>query len=289
VREWVSLNGRLMPADQAQISVFDSGFMQGVGLFETMRAYRGQVFRLDQHVQRLIGSARTLGWTVIPDSRVLRENVEQVVGAGEYAEARVRLTVTTGTLRAVESDAPRLTVVASVAPGMTYPREIYRAGVTVIISPYRQHVADPTCGHKTTSYFARLTSLREAHTRGAFEALWFTPESLLAEGAISNVFAVRNGELLTPPLETPVLAGIVRAALLELAAAQRIPLREEPITINDLLDADEVFLTNSMLELAPVVRVERDPIGTEKPGEITQRLHEAYRALVQQECPDVQD
>jgi branched-chain amino acid aminotransferase len=284
VREWVSLNGRLMPADRAQISVFDSGFMQGIGLFETMRAYGGQVFRVKQHLERLVDSARRLGWTVMPDAADLRENIEQVVGATEHEDSRVRLTVTTGTLRPTEQETPELTVVATASAGVQYPRECYVRGVTVLVSDYRQGRHDPTAGHKTTSYFARLASLREAHARGAFEALWFTPDDYLAEGAISSVFVVRDERLLTPPLDTPVLPGITRAAVIELAVELGIPVREQQLTIDDLLGADEVFLTNSLMELIPVVRVERERIGTEAPGETTAQLYEAYGQLVEQEC-----
>jgi len=284
VREWVSLNGRLMAAEQAQVSVFDSGFMQGVGLFETMRAYGGCVFRLQQHLSRLADSARALGWTVIPEIDELRENVEQVVGATEDEQARVRLTVTTGTLRPTEQQAPELTVVASASAGARYPRECYAEGVTVLVCEYKQPAHDPTAGHKTTSYFARLASLREAHRKGAFESLWFTPDNCLAEGAISSVFVVRGQRVLTPPLDTPVLPGITRAAVIELAVELGIPIREQRLTIDDLLGADEVFLTNSLMELVPVVRVEREGIGTEKPGETTAQLYEAYGLLVEREC-----
>ena len=284
MREWVSLNGRLMPAEQAQISIFDSGFMQGIGLFETMRAYGGQVFRLERHLDRLANSARTLGWTIVPAVEEMRENVAQVVGATGQPDLRVRLTVTTGSLRVTEQDTPQLTIVATAAPGAKYPPELYTRGVTVIVSNHRQNAHDPTVGHKTTSYFARLAALREAHARQAFEALWFTPENRLAEGAISSVFLVADDELLTPPLDTPVLPGITRATVIELANELRIPVREEQLVIDDVLSADELFLTNSLMEIMPAVRVEREPIGTEKPGEVTQRLAEAYALLVEREC-----
>lgn len=284
MREWACINGQLVPADQAEISVFDSGFMQGVGLFETMRTYNGRVLRLEQHIERLRRSATALGWATAPDAQVLRTCVERVVGATEVAEARVRLTVTTGLLRASAGDEARHTVVATAAPAAPYPREQYEKGVTVLVSDIRQNTSDPTSGHKTTSYFSRLASLRLAHARGAAEALWFTHDNRLAEGAISNVFLVRGRELYTPPLDTPVLPGITRAAVIELASARGIPVHERPLTIRDLLDADEIFLTNAMIELMPVVRVEREPIGTEKPGEVTRELYEAYGDLIQREC-----
>ncbi len=283
-REWVSLNGELMPAERAQVSVFDSGLMQGVGLFETMRAYDGQVFRLDRHLARLINSARALGWAVIPDEDELRDNVEQVVGATEHEDARVRLTVTTGSLRITDSEQPELTIIATASAGARYPDECYKKGVTVLFSPYRQASGDPTAGHKTVSYFGRLAALRAAHQAAAFEALWFTYEGYLAEGSISNVFIVRNGVLLTPPLETPVLPGITRATVIELAGQEGIELREEPISGEDLLAADEVFLTNSLMEIVPVVRVGRRQIANEKPGELTGKLLAAYGRLIDAEC-----
>ncbi len=288
MREWVCLNGKLVPPDQAAVSVFDSGFMQGIGLFETMRAYHGRVFRLRQHLQRLIDSARALDWTAVPEIDTLREHVEQVVGAIEHAEARVRLTVTTGSLRPGREDdeAPALTIVATATPGIEYPRQIYREGVTVAITDCRQNVHDPTTGHKTTSYFARLAALREAHRRGTFEALWFTHANRLAEGCITNVFLVQRDRLCTPPLETPVLPGITRAAVIEAAREHGVEVEEKPLTIHDLLNADEVFLTNSMMEIVPVVRVEREPIGSEKPGELTRRINGWYGELIERECAD---
>jgi len=284
MREWVSLNGRLMPADQAQVSAFDSGLMQGVGLFETMRGYNGCVFRLERHLDRLVNSARQLGWTVVPDADRLRENVEQVVGATEQEDTRVRLTVTTGTLRPTDQERPDLTVIACASAGATYPPECYTKGVTVLVPGYRQGPHEPTAGHKTTSYFGRLASLRAAHARGAFEALWLTHDDHVAEGAISSVFVVAGEQLLTPPLETPVLPGITRAAVIELAHGLGIPVREKALPLNAVLEADEMFLTNSLMELIPVVRVGREPIGNERPGDTTLRLLDAYRRLVQREC-----
>lgn len=284
VREWACLNGRLTPAEEARISVYDSGFMQGIGLFETMRTYGSQVFRLPQHLARLASSARQLGWAVIPEAEHLEEHVRQVVTAAGPGELRVRVTVTTGSLRATERETPELTVVATASPGARYPDEHYLQGVTVVAPGFVQGRRDPTIGHKTTSYFARLASLREAHARGAFEALWLTDDGGVAEAAISSLFLVNNGRLLTPPLDTPVLPGITRATVLELAAAQHVPVEETAVTLDALRAADEVFLTNSLMEIMPVVRFEREPIGHEKPGELTRALAVAYGEQVEREC-----
>lgn len=284
MRQWVCLNGTLVPAEEARVSVFDSGFMQGVGLFETMRAYDGVVFRLQRHLDRLADSARALGWTVIPEPEDTADNVRQVLSTIGRDDARVRLTVTTGSLHAAADDSPQLTIVATASPATRHPDEYYTNGVTVVVSKYRQSAHDPTVGHKTTSYFARLASLREAHAQAAFEALWLTEDGRLAEGAISSVFVVRDEQLLTPPLDTPVLPGVTRATVIELAVGLDIPVREKPLTLEEVLAADEMFLTGSMLEVMPVVRVAREPIGNEKPGDLTRQLAVAYTELVAREC-----
>ena len=286
MQHWVSLNGKLLPADEARVSVFDSAFMQGIGLFETMRAYGGRVFRLREHIDRLIASAGALGWTIVPDSDELMDNVFQVLRSLGDADARVRLTVTTGSLYAAVESAPPLTIVASAAPGDKYPDECYLKGVSVVFAEERQMAGDPTVGHKTTSYFARLASLRAAHVRSAFESLWFTPEDRLAEGSISSVFVACDECLYTPPLDTPVLPGIARAAVIELAIENDIPVQEKALSREDVLAADEMFLTNSMMEVMPVVRIGREPVGDAKVGDVTRELAVAYTNLVAQECGD---
>ena len=283
--EAVCINGELVSSDDARVSVFDSGFTQGIGLFETMRAYDGVVFRMERHLDRLRESAQMLGWAVLPTIGQMWVAVTKVVSALPSAEtARVRLTVTTGSLREAAGDAPKLTVVTTAADGGGYPAEYYVEGVSVAISKYRQSKHDPTTGHKTTSYFSRLAALREAHAAGATESLWFTDENMLAEGSISSVFIVQGERLLTPPLETPILPGITRAAVIDLAVASNMPISEQELTIDDLLSAHEVFLTNSMMEIMPVVKIDRDKVGNGKPGQVAGKLLQGYRKLVREEC-----
>jgi branched-subunit amino acid aminotransferase/4-amino-4-deoxychorismate lyase len=281
---WACVNGELVGAADAQVSVFDAGFMQGIGLFETMRSYHGRIFRLDEHIERLRTSAQRLGWAVLPDAERLVNDLDRLMSVAQGDNLRVRLTVTTGSLRDTGGDAPDLTIVCTATDGGAYPDELYQSGGTVIVTDYNQNPRDPTTGHKTTSYFARLASLREAHAKQALEALWFTSDHLLAEGAISNIFLFLDEVLVTPPLDTPVLPGITRAAVLELAQRLNIPTEERPLTIDNLLDADEVLLTNSLMEVMPIVRIEREPVGSEKPGPVFAELREAYHLLVQDEC-----
>lgn len=282
--QWACVNGELMPAADARVSVFDAGFAQGVGLFEVVRVYSGSPFRLERHLDRLCDSARMLGWAAVPDVDDLAESVHRVVQATGAYEARVRLTVTPGAPPAADAGAPELTVVATAEPGGKYPDTVYRNGVTVTLADLRQNATDPTTGHKTTSYFARLAALRAAHAQGAFEALWLAPDDTLACGSLSSLFVVRDEQLLTPPLDTPIVPGITRATVIEIALARDIPVKETPLTVAEVQGADEVFLTSTMCELVPVVRIGRTPISEERPGETTRDLIVAYGERIDQEC-----
>lgn len=284
-RKYVFLNGQIVDADAAVVSVFDVGFTHAAGLFETFRSYRSQVFRLDTHLKRLADSARVLSLAVPVDAALLKEGVARVLRANELLDARIRLTVTAGSPRrdAPDGGAPGGTVLIAASPFAPQPANVYEQGLTVCISAHKQTRYSPIAGHKTLGYLPRLIALREAQAKGCGEALWFTTENLLAEACHSNVFLVKEGRLLTPPFDTPVLPGVTRGVVLELARANEIECEEKPLTIDDLLSADEVFLTGSALELMPVARIERHAVGAEKRGAVTTRMAELYRALVARE------
>lgn len=277
--EQAYLNGRLVNLREAAVDVTNPSLLHGVGLFETLRVYRGRPFRLAQHVERMKASAGRLSMPLGRAIEQIAGAVEMVLEANGLQDARVRFTVTPPS----SPDHPDETTLLVTAQQITgYPKELYEKGMTVFIcNDYRQSSHDPLAGHKTTSYFPRLIALRDAQAHQCGEALWFTPDNLLAEGCISNVFMVKDGQLRTPPLNTPVLPGITRAVVLELARADGIPTEESPCTINTLLDADEVFLTNAIMEIMPVTRVERRSIADEKPGPVTRRLAGVYRDLTE--------
>lgn len=279
--EKVYLNGELLDSAKASVSVWNPSFLQGVGLFETLRTYGGRPFRLDIHIDRLTMSATHFKMPIAEVTGLIPEAVRTVLDANRLSDARIRITVTPPA--PTDPDArPVLLVTAQAVAG--YAPELHEKGMTVLLcTDYRQSSLDPLTGHKTTSYFPRLAALRVAHERGCGESLWFTPQNQLAEGCISNVFLVKGGRLRTPPLETPVLPGITRNAVLRLAAEAGIDAGEASCTVDDLLDADEVFLTNAIMEVMPVTHIERKPIGNEKPGAITVQLLGAYRKAAQRE------
>lgn len=279
--EHVYLNDRIVPAEQASIRISNPAFLHGVGLFETLRTYRKRPFRLNEHLARLNRSAQKLQITIGRAGERVASAIQDVLSANSLSDARVRITLTPpGTMD--ENEPATLLVAATRIEG--YGPDLYRQGMTVMLcTDFRQSQQDPLAGHKTTSYLPRLVTLRTAQSRGCGESIWFTPQNLLAEGAISNVFVVKQDKVRTPPLDTPVLPGITRAAIIELAARNGIELEECSCNVNELLDADEVFLTNSVMEVMPVCRIERRSVGNEKPGAITSRLAQLYAQLVEQE------
>jgi branched-chain amino acid aminotransferase len=281
--ETVWLNGDLLPASEARISVFDGGFLHGAGLFETMRAEHRRVFRLDRHLQRLRRSAARLlsplDENVLPDTSAFESLLER----NGLESARIRLTVTSGELRGDQVTATP-TVIATATQLSGYPAEMHERGIAVAICAFRTSPSDPLAGHKSTSYLPRLLGLRDAQQARCSEAIWFTTSKHLAEGSISNIFVIRDGVLRTPPLDTPVLPGIARELILELAGSIDLKVEETPLGIDDLLDADEVFLTNSMMQVMPVVRVEKHEIRGGVVGTSTRRLLGLYQETVRKEC-----
>jgi branched-subunit amino acid aminotransferase/4-amino-4-deoxychorismate lyase len=276
--EKIYLNGHLVSGGEARVSVSNPSFLHGVGLFETLRTYNGKPFRLAEHLERLRASAQRFNMPVTDLIEKAPAAVDEVLAANNLASARVRITVTPpGAMDEVEHGT--LLVRAEATTG--YPPELYERGMTVCVqTQYRQSPLDPLAGHKTTSYFPRLLALRDAQDKQCGEALWFTPDNFLAEGCMSSVFLVHEGKLLTPPLDTPILPGVTRAAVIELADEKGILCEQRPCTIDDLLKADEVFLTNAIMEVLPVTRVERHLVNNEKIGAVTRTLAQAYKDLI---------
>ena len=267
----VFLNDRVVDAEQAHVPVTDSGFLYGAGLFETMRSRNGVVFRLEDHLDRLFRSAAGLSISHGYDKKSLTEAVYEVLGANKLTDARLRLTLTNGPIsETVEQARPTLLITAATL--QLYPPEYYRTGVLVVLCPYRQNTTDPVCGHKTTNYYPRLLALTLARQKQA------------AEGCVSNVFLVKDSVLHTPPLGTPVLPGVARKAICQIAVQESIELVEKDLHIPDVLTADEVFLSNVVMEVLPVVRVEKHPVGEGKVGPITQRLRARFLATIEEEC-----
>ncbi|MGN6370671.1 MAG: aminotransferase class IV [Phycisphaerae bacterium] len=290
---YINVNGQILPVEEAAVSPSDAGLLHGAGLFETMRVQNGKVFRGRQHIERLMASAQVLGIPVSLTAGQLQEMATDLCEVNHLTDARLRLTITRGDLQEATADnpVPPVTLILSAADFQPYAPAMYEKGMTVIVSRYKQNPDSPLNGHKTTSYFDRLLALKEAQEMKANEALWFTAHAnYLAEGSISNVFIVdKEGTLATPPLALPekaqrlCLPGITRQVVLELATAMNHLPHERLLTINDLLAAKEVFLTNAIMGVMPVSAIEKHSVNGGKVGDLTKKLREGYDGAVQAE------
>jgi len=280
---YIYLNDKIVPSDEASISASDSGFLYGSGLFETLRVQNGVAFGVDQHLDRLYHSASELNFLLTHTRDTLKEALVELLKANDLTEARVRLTVSAGSPTGDE-DMPEPTVLITAVPLAPYAEACYDKGILAVLCPYRQNPADPLAGHKSTSFFSRMLALRLAHQKQAAEALWFTTDGYLAEGCVSNVFLVKDGGLLTPPVGTPVLPGVARASVCGLADKNDLDLEEKALTIDDLLGADEVFVTNVIMKVMPVVNIEKHQVGQGTVGPVTQKLMALFDQTIETQC-----
>lgn len=284
----VFVQGKIVPRDEAHVSAFDAGFVHGVGLFETMIARRDgdgvRVFRLEEHLDRLAASAAELGLSDDVRTGPLADAVMLTAQRSGYDAARVRLTLTGGDLNMLETAGRSNvtpTVLVSVQAATRYPDAMFERGVMATLGDTRLNPLDPMAGHKTLNYWSRLRELQAAAGKGAGEAILLQVTNHVAGGCVSNLFAVRDGTLHTPiargeeekgQVPSPVLPGITRAAVIEMAQRKGIGTTRRMLTIDDVLDADELFLTNSSWGVLPVVRVEAEEIGDGTPGAVTREL-----------------
>ena len=291
----VWLNGGLVDESTAHVSVRDTGLLHGIGVFTTMRADGGTIRSIDSHLLRIRSSCEAFAIPLTYTNDELKAAAATLLADNAFPSARLRLTVTRGSQRSDPKHGVILepTVLLTATQLEPYPQTLYSNGMTVLAyDTFKLNPYDPQAGHKTLDYLSRFTALRDAQQHGANEAILFNVHNFLQSGAMSNVFLVKDGKLLTPPTQaelhdgptqarTPyprsnVLPGIVRGDVLKLASLHEIEVVLRGLTINDLLEAEEVFLTNSIMSVMPVCRIERKEIGSGKPGEITKQLADAY-------------
>ena len=286
--EMIYLNGKLVPGDEARISVNDHGFLYGYGLFETMRAYNGWIFLLENHVARLLKSAGKIGLDLSGLDLALA--CRETLSANGLKSARIRLTVTHGD----SSEMPWLetvgppTVVITARDYRPLSSEAYRRGYRVRISSYRQFRRSLLSGIKPTSYLVNILARREATSHGFEEALLLNEDGCVTECSTSNVFFIDSSGLVTPPLESGILPGITRDLVIELAGALGIVVAEENIIPDDFPRFRQAFLTASTLEIMPLSSIVAEDMNTiifqsDGPGEITPQLINAYQDRVTQE------
>lgn len=270
----VWINGRVVRGEDAALSVFDRGARDGGGIFETLRVYAGRPFAWQRHMERLVLSAAELGFPVPASPVALRGGVDALLAAQGLADAVVRLTITRGVAGGRPTRAGAW-IEAEPLGGRLWSGTRKGAGSAMVSRlPFEPGWIGR---HKTTSRLALDLAREEARAAGVDEALLVSPDVQVLEGAASNVFIVRDDEVLTPPLSLPVLPGVTRAIVLALCKQLGLRYREQPIGPEHLRRAGEAFLTNSVQEVLPLATLE----GRELPGRETGlRLLAAYRERV---------
>lgn len=278
--DYVFLNGRFVRSERAKVSVFDRGLLYGDGLFETMRAYQGVPFALEDHLHRLRRSAEVLG-LLVPGydwangiARLLLRN--RLLAS----DAWVRMTITRGAAPpSVQppADPTKPTAIIMARAVDDRLRRLQRRGVAVKLLPYSRHGFIPE--HKSLNYLPTVLGKTLAAWHGAAEGIFVRQDGVVTEGTTSSLFLVSDGILRTPPV-AGILPGVTRRLVLQLAGRAGIPTAEEEIRPEDLGTADEAFLTSSVAEVVPAVRAEQDLVGSGRPGPLTRRVQRLYRAEV---------
>jgi branched-chain amino acid aminotransferase len=279
----VYINGRFTDISSAKVSVSDRGFLYGDGAFETMRAYAGIAFKLDAHIDRLFHSLKVIDIRPPLAKKDLRDAVRRAIKINKLKSAYVRLAVTRGEGRfgidAFVGAKPNTVIIAKELDG--YPEAFYRRGIKVSIARNtRQNGHSPVSGVKSLNFLNYIIARMEAKKRGFDEAILLNTEGYVAEGASSNIFIVKRGRIMTPSPDSGILQGITRDIVIKLARRLKVALEERRVRENELLGADEAFVTNSMQEVVPVTGVDNRKVGGGKPGDVTRLIRIAYQKEV---------
>ena len=261
----VCLNGEYLPAREASIPVNDYGVLYGMGLFETIRVTSGKPRIMELHLSRLFASARELGLAMVFEKEQIAIFLNRTAEKNNMGEGALRLTITGGG----SIGEPGLFITGR---PLSYRQEQVQNGIRVGFSTIKRNQYSPLVKHKTLNYFENILAKREAQAAGWDEGFMINTSGMLAEGAVSNIFIVDRGKVITPDLESGLLPGITRQRVIELCAAVCIDVEEREVNPVELTMAGECFITNSLMGVMPVTRLEGTKIGKGGPGEVTQRI-----------------
>ena len=281
----IFMNDRLVPEEEARVSVFDHGLLYGDGVFEGLRSYSGRVFRLSDHLDRLWASARAICLEIPMSRERLSQAVLDTLAANKLEDGYIRLIVTRGAgtlgLDPNRCHDPQIIIIADTIS--LYPKEFYEQGLRIVTAAtQRIQTAALSPRIKSLNYLNNIMAKLEGLQAGCVEALMLNHKGEVAECTGDNIFVVRGKRMLTPPPDAGILEGITRSAVMELALKQGIDCREATLTRHDLYTADECFLTGTAAEVIPVVEIDGRPIGEGIPGPITKQLKDCFHSLVRQ-------
>lgn len=283
--QYACVNGELIPKQNATVSLYDHGLLYGDGLFEGIRVYNNRVFKLDEHITRLYLSAKSLNINLTSDADQMRADILRTVKANAHANGYIRITVTRGTGLGLDPRAVKTSpnVYISCEQLALYPPELYEKGLIVSTVSTRlpsPDVIDPRV-KCTGKYINNILAKMEANRAGAGEGLMLTREGYVGECTGDNLFLIKNGQIYTPSASIGILQGITRDTVIHLAAELGIQVSEPLITLYDVYNCDEAFLTGTAAEVIPAVEFDGRVIGDGSAGPLTRKLMTAFREYAQ--------
>ncbi|MFO0984463.1 MAG: aminotransferase class IV [Planctomycetota bacterium] len=272
------VDGRITPADQAVVPISDRGFLFGDGVYEVVRTYARRPFLLERHLDRLRASADAIR-LALADLPAIDRQIEELIARSNAGECYIRIMVTRGSsppdINPDLAHTPRLVII--VRPLDTPRAEDYATGIhAAVVHVCRSPRASLDPAIKSGNYLNNILALMEAHDRGAREAFMLNPSGEVTEATTANIFLVKNGQAITPALESGLLAGITRGFLIETAAARRVAIAERVVMRDELFQAHELFITSTKRGVMPVTRLDGKPVGNGKPGEVTLQMAALY-------------
>lgn len=281
--QWIFLGGQFVKKEDAVISVYDHGFLYGDGVFEGIRVYNGNIFRLDAHLKRLYESAQSIMLKIPYTHEEMTQLIVETIRKNQLESAYIRLVVSRGkgNLGLDPSSCSNPNVIIIAEELTMFPKEFYENGIKIASVASRRNRPDVLSPQiKSLNYLNNILVKLEANQIGVQEALMLNDQGYVTEGSADNIFIVKNGVIYTPPVYLGALEGITRNAIIDVARAKGFEVRETPFTRHDVYVADEVFLTGTAVEVIAVIEVDRRVIKDGKPGEITKQLLEEFRRIV---------
>ena len=278
----IYIDGEFLPKAEAKVSVFDHGLLYGDGVFEGIRSYNGRVFKLDEHLERLYDSAKSIMLEIPISIETMKETVLETLRRNHLREAYIRLIITRGVgdLGLDPDKCPKPSIIIIADKIVLYPQKYYEDGLEIVTASVRRNYAEAINPRiKSLNYLNNILAKIEGKQAGAEEVLMLNAEGYVVECSGDNIFWIKNGTLVTPPVHMGILEGVTRNSVIDLAREAGIRVEERVFTRHDLYIADECFLTGTAAEVIPVVKIDQRAIGDAQPGKITQRLITAFRQL----------
>ncbi|MCA0983760.1 branched-chain-amino-acid transaminase [Halobacillus yeomjeoni] len=280
--QWIYLGGEYVNKNEAVVSVYDHGFLYGDGVFEGIRVYEGNIFKLDEHLNRLYDSAKSIMLQIPYEKEELEQIIAETVRKNQLETAYIRVVVSRGAgnlgLDPASCSNPRVVVIAEALA--LFPKELYERGVRLASVSSRRNRPDVLPPQvKSLNYLNNILVKMEANQAGVDEALMLNDQGYVTEGSADNIFIVKNGTVFTPPTYLGALEGITRNAIIDLAKEKGYEVKEQPFTRHDVYVADEVFLTGTAAEVIAVVEVDQRKVGDGSPGVVTNHLLSEFRKI----------